>query len=106
MFWAHRKIDHIIKGKLYKRNNRKMAIAWTFSCNSFVKFHFHGKDIWEPEHDCREPSGSVVDCLTRDRGTAGSNLTNVNALCPCLELVQPRKTSPDITEKLLGGCKE
>ena len=29
-----------------------------------------------------ERSGSVVECLTRDRGAAGSNLTGVTALCP------------------------
>ena len=27
-------------------------------------------------------SGSVVKCLTRDRGTAGSSLTDVTVLCP------------------------
>ena len=27
-------------------------------------------------------SGSVVECLTRDRGAAGSSLTNLTALCP------------------------
>ena len=27
-----------------------------------------------------EPSGSVVECLTRDRGAAGSSLTGVTAL--------------------------
>ena len=30
----------------------------------------------------RECSGSVVDCLTRDRGAAGLSLTGVTALCP------------------------
>ena len=60
-----------------------------------------------------ERSGSVVECLTRDRRAAGSSLTGVTALCPrarfinhCLVhvLVQPRKISPsDITEKLLTG---
>ena len=30
----------------------------------------------------RERSGSVVECLTRDRGAAGSSLTGVTALCP------------------------
>ena len=30
----------------------------------------------------RERSGSVVECLTRDRRAAGSSLTGVNALCP------------------------
>ena len=30
----------------------------------------------------RERSGSVVECLTRDRGTADMSLTGVTALCP------------------------
>ena len=30
----------------------------------------------------RERSGSVVECLTRDRGAAVSSLTGVTALCP------------------------
>ena len=30
----------------------------------------------------REGSGSVVECLTPDRGAAGSSLTDVTALCP------------------------
>ena len=31
---------------------------------------------------CREHSDSVLECLTRDRGAAGSSLTGVTALCP------------------------
>ena len=30
----------------------------------------------------RERSGSVVECLTPDKGAAGSSLTGVTALCP------------------------
>ena len=30
---------------------------------------------------CREHSGSVVECLTRDRGAVGSSLTGVTVLC-------------------------
>ena len=30
----------------------------------------------------RERSGSVVVCLTRDRGAAGSSITWVTVLCP------------------------
>ena len=30
----------------------------------------------------RERSGSVVECLTRDRGAAGSSLADGTALCP------------------------
>ena len=55
----------------------------------------------------------MVVCLIRDPGTAGSSLTGVTALCPLarhinpsLVLVQPRKTRPYVTERLLIGCKE
>ena len=58
----------------------------------------------------RERSGSVVEFLTWDRGVAGSSLTSITVLCPwashinpCLELVRPQKTRPNITEKLLTG---
>ena len=30
----------------------------------------------------REPSGSMVECLTGDRGDAGLSLTDLAALCP------------------------
>ena len=60
-----------------------------------------------------EHSGSVVECLTRDRGAASSSLTGVTALCPwarhinpSLVLVQPRKTRSYIIERLLMGRKE
>ena len=32
--------------------------------------------------ESREPSGSVVECLTRDRGATGLSLTSVTTLCP------------------------
>ena len=61
-----------------------------------------------------ERSGSVVECLTRDRGAKGSSLTGVTVclvslskkINPSLVLVQPRKTRPFISERLLMGCKE
>ena len=60
-----------------------------------------------------EPSGSVVECLSRDREARGSSLPRVTALCPSarhinhsLVLVQLRKTGPYITERLLMGCTE
>ena len=56
--------------------------------------------------------GSVVECLTRDRRAVGSSLTGVTALLslskninPSLVLVQPRKTCPFITERVLMGSK-
>ena len=52
-----------------------------------------------------ERGGSVVECLTRDRGDEGSSLTGDAALFPlaghliiCLVLVPPRKRRPEITE--------
>ena len=32
--------------------------------------------------DLRERSGSVVECLTRDRRAVGSSLTGITVLCP------------------------
>ena len=56
---------------------------------------------------------AVEECLTRDRGGAGSSLTGVTVLCPwakrinpSLVLVLPRKTLRYITERLLMGHKE
>ena len=61
----------------------------------------------------RGRSGSVVECLTWDRRVAGSSFTGVTALCPSarhinpsLVLVQPMKTCPFITERLLIGRRE
>ena len=60
----------------------------------------------------RERSGSVVECLTQERGAAGSSLTSITALLPWARtlilalLVQPRKTRSFITERLLMGGKE
>ena len=54
----------------------------------------------------------MVECLALDRGAAGSRLIGVTALCPWARhinpsfvLVQPRKTRPYITERLLMGRK-
>ena len=61
----------------------------------------------------RERSGSVEECLTRDRGGRGfephqrhcavSLSKNIN---PTLVLVQPSKTRPFITKRVLMGRKE
>ena len=39
-------------------------------------------NMFSPLTEVRERSNSVVECLTRDRGAAGSSLTGVTALCP------------------------
>ena len=82
----------------------------------FVKIHFLMKGVlyhFLPLFFSRERSGLVVECLTWDQKAAGLSLTSVTALCPwarhinpSLELVQPRKTHPYITERLLMGHKE
>ena len=56
----------------------------------------------------------MVECLTRDQGAAGSH--GLTALCvvleqdtiiyPSLVLVEPRKTCPCLTERLLMGRKK
>ena len=53
--------------------------------NTVVNSMGPGKMICSSPSDLnsnRERSGSVVECLTRDRGAAGSSLTRVTALCP------------------------
>ena len=61
----------------------------------------------------RERSGSVVECLTRDRGAHGFEphrrhcvVSLSKNIKPSLVLVQPRKTRTFITERLLMGRKE
>ena len=48
----------------------------------FVQEQEHLTHQWAPLQVTRERSGSVVECLTRDRGAAGSSLIGVTALCP------------------------
>ena len=38
--------------------------------------------LWVLKRNVREGSGSVLECLTWDRGVAGSSLTGVTVLCP------------------------
>ena len=53
-----------------------LASTQDFSTNCICSnYAFNKQRRWER-------SGSVVECLTRDRGAAGSSLTGVTALCP------------------------
>ena len=61
----------------------------------------------------RERSGSVVECLTRDRGASGSSLTGVTALwslskthLSLLSTGSTQEVPSRITERLLSGRKE
>ena len=86
-----------------------------------VEFHWNSSAHWNSSHlqTClslcclKERSGSVVECLTRDRGTAGwASLASLGCgpwarhIYPSLELVQLRKSCPCLTERLLMGCKK
>ena len=61
------------KHKVYKTDNGSDPILEGFFILFFLSYITRW--IWER-------SGSVVECLTGDRGTAGSSLTGVTALCP------------------------
>ena len=59
----------------------------------------------------QQRSGSVVECLTRDRGATGPSFTGITALFEqehnsYLSTGSTRNTCPYITEILLMGCKE
>ena len=56
---------------------------------------------------------AVIECLTRNRGAGGFEphlrhcvMSLSKKINPSLVLVQPRKTRPFITERLLMGGKE
>ena len=77
----------------------------------FVFFFFAKKLALKTNQLIRERSGSMVECLTRDRRAAGSSLTGIvvslsKNINPSLVIVQPRKTRPFITKRLLMGRKE
>ena len=61
--------------KIQRKNN-----CWK---SKLVPVHvwYYRDRIWM-QWDRRERSGSVVECLTRDRRAAGSSLTGVTVLCP------------------------
>ena len=86
--------------------HRKLDISKTVTARGFNLGQLI-KGVWGGER-----SGLVVECLTRDRGAAGSSHTGVCVVSlskninPSLVLVQPRKTRPFITERLLMGRKE
>ena len=50
--------------------------------HSSAKIHGNSVLSWNSIGNSRERSGSVVECLTRDRRAAGSSLTGVTVLCP------------------------
>ena len=74
------------------------------SCATNISF-----EQLELEIHSGERSGSVVECLTQDRGAAGTSLHCgpwARHIYPSLVLVQLRKTRPCLTERLLMGRKE
>ena len=67
--------------KLYAKNNGNFLLQF------YAEYFCLSKSIaiW----DDRGHSGSVVECLTRDRGAVGSSLTGVTVLCPRVRHIYP-----------------
>ena len=63
----------------------RKPLGFKIICTSKQETLTYNKGADQPAHPhslIRERSGSVVECLTRDRRAAGSSLTGVTALCP------------------------
>ena len=92
-------------------NTAHTSVKWT--CVVFLLWEgLHAVSFWQDQANdvetfnstsilIGESSGSVVECLTQDRGATGSSLTGITVLWslsktiyPSLVLVQPRKTHP------------
>ena len=63
-----------LKGRLYFEDSSDSNCV-----NSIILLNFVYSLLF---FQYRERSGSVVECLTWDRGAAGSSLTVVTVLCP------------------------
>ena len=69
--------------KLHKRPYKSRFIANSSACTTTELSILLTSCLTAiKNHVIRERSGSVVECLTRDRRAAGSSLTGVTALCP------------------------
>ena len=87
---------------------RNIDACMSMECSCRLDFNFW----WSSKCD-RDRSGSVVECLTRDRGARVRASTaslrcgpSARHIYPSLVLVQPRKTRLCLTERLLMGRKE
>ena len=83
----------LFRSEFYKFNNtRARMLDSIYHLTNTLKSYFWRKNynfvilyatlLWTSQHSPRERSGSVVECLTRDRRATGSSLTGVTALCP------------------------
>ena len=113
------KIQLLIFSRLWKYSFFKYALYLNNIFLYFITLYIIKNDItmyfWPLNLTklVREHSGSVVECLTRDQ-RAAVQASPVSLCCgpwarhiyPSLVLVQPRKTCPYITERLLMGRKE
>ena len=65
-----------------------------------------GKYCFTKFDQIQNPTSTVAQCLTRDRRDGSRSLTGGSALCPLARHInpnQPRKTHPDMAEKILTG---
>ena len=69
-----------MKGKFALRAVRQILSIERAGCFAFIVFWMSCYCKCPTALPLGERSGSVVECLTRDRGAAGSSLTGVTAL--------------------------
>ena len=74
---ANNKIREL-REEMQKKQNHIMKLEADKVGQSVSK----GPILTEQTNNNRERSGSVVECLTRDRRAAGSSFTGVTAMCP------------------------
>ena len=78
----------------WKQKNLVWNHVWQRQ-NAFIKIDkqlvfYNLVILWNDIHNnVRERSGSLVECLTWDRGAAGSSLTGVTTLCPWARHINP-----------------
>ena len=58
--------------------------------------------LWHIQLQIREPRGSVVECLTQDRGVSSLSLTGITALCPWARYINPCLLSTCSTQEDLS----
>ena len=79
-FHSDKKLWHILKHSFHEHFQRlaRKVIKYSYGTGQFCQIIPWPSDT--TKHHSRERSGSVVECLTRDRRAAGSSLTGITAL--------------------------
>ena len=70
--FSSKRVNSLLSSKPYFLHNRQASIFYPMETGSIIFNHIYYKQS--------EWSGSVLECLTRDREAAGSSLTGVTVL--------------------------